>query len=406
MMDTEFRTFCHINDYGEYGYRRLHRLVASSKPVLLWSPSSVLLRSRSSISARDYVRLIENGAIRIIGREDWLLDSHARNLHRWEGASWDNYIDEAIRRIYIWDLYEPDFRKKRVIVTENEPGQEWAEAAIDGNSAQIDFWQDILKSEDVAGRIPPATLEAIREQGLDPEAAAIRILRDARNHGQAIQDARADTPFLLSPTDAQFLEILAKAHSIHRSEDPTMSTAAAEPEPDRTLDVTNMLAAQLMDILEQLDDCRGRRGLTQFFKHGHEELVAWLIELKVYFSGHHPVTAENELLQALVFKLRQSKRDGLRTALFDGAPALLLTGLGAASATNDIVQTMGDGSLQNLLGLAFDALLLGLGTLKTLGFVEGAYEAPHWPYLYTYGKKANRRRRRCLLDNLSETRLG
>ncbi|GHG38657.1 MULTISPECIES: hypothetical protein [Amycolatopsis] len=67
-----FRTFCHIGEYGEAGYRNLHRMVVSSDPLVLWAPSSTLL-SASQVEPRQFVRLVDDRHVRVIAREPWLL---------------------------------------------------------------------------------------------------------------------------------------------------------------------------------------------------------------------------------------------------------------------------------------------------------------------------------------------
>lgn len=37
-------TFCHVSELGALGYGNLHRMLAMSRPLNLWAPSSVLLR--------------------------------------------------------------------------------------------------------------------------------------------------------------------------------------------------------------------------------------------------------------------------------------------------------------------------------------------------------------------------
>src|SRR5262245_55075561 len=94
-------TFCHISDLGTYGYSRLHRLISVSYPLILWSPSSVLLKSPDCrVSPRDFVKMIEDGIIRVTGRREWILSKSFRENHRWAGARWDPYVDGAIRAIY------------------------------------------------------------------------------------------------------------------------------------------------------------------------------------------------------------------------------------------------------------------------------------------------------------------
>jgi hypothetical protein len=149
---------------------------------------------------------------------------------------------------------------------------------------------------------------------MSPEAATIRILRDARNHGQAVQDSLAETPFLLSRSDTRFLGILT--------------------------------------------DVR--------------------------------------------FAARGQKIDGSPAV---GGLGVAMTAVGATSVANTITQAVQDANnLLNILGVALEAMLAGHGTLKAMGYVEGSFDGPQWPYLYTAGSKANRGRKRQLIDNLSAGR--
>ena len=56
-----------------------------------------------------------------------------------------------------------------------------------------------------------------------------------------------------------------------------------------------------------------------------------------------------------------------------------------------------------VIGLAAGAYEMGSGLLKKLGFASVEYSGPQWPFLYTFGAKASRRRRqklRNVLDRL------
>lgn len=68
MTESVFRTFCHISEYNEFGYANLHRLVAGSKPLVLWAPSSAMFRAHSSVPVDDFLTLLSEGLVRIAGR--------------------------------------------------------------------------------------------------------------------------------------------------------------------------------------------------------------------------------------------------------------------------------------------------------------------------------------------------
>jgi len=82
-----FRTFCHISEYGDAGYANLHRLVAASSPLVLWAPSSARIASPvCRLGPTEFVKLVERRTIRVIGREDWIMNRAFRDGHRWLGA--------------------------------------------------------------------------------------------------------------------------------------------------------------------------------------------------------------------------------------------------------------------------------------------------------------------------------
>jgi hypothetical protein len=123
---ASFPTFCHINDHGIRAYRHLHRMVATSLPLNLWSPSSSYLKDPSCrLSPDEFVTLIEKGLVRVAGRERWLLDRGWRDRHPFPGAAWDPRLDGAIRDIALADLQLPE-AQRRVLVAPDEVGLEKA----------------------------------------------------------------------------------------------------------------------------------------------------------------------------------------------------------------------------------------------------------------------------------------
>ena len=266
-------TFCHISDVGEFGYQRLHRMITVSWPLTLWSPSSVLLNSRGCrVTPKEFVKLIEDGVIRIIGREPWILDRTFRNNHPWPGAKWDSYVEGAIRDIYFKDNLSPGTGRTRVTVAPSESGKEWAEGFLSEHPEQIAFWSHILNGPRSAEQIPPGTLDALRRMNADAYMAAEYVLRTARNHGKAMLDAGADVDFMLRPADAEFMKVLASAQV------GDSVSASRVPIPRSSLDDqrASRLAAQLLEILAWLDAVRGRRSLKKFVKSGgHAQLASW-----------------------------------------------------------------------------------------------------------------------------------
>lgn len=394
MTEPVFRTFCHISEYNELGYANLHRLVAGSKPLVLWAPSSAMLRAHSSIPVDEFLVLLREGLVRVAGRERWLLDRRYRDLRaqRWAAAAWDDEIDGAIYRTYIEDLHVTDPGARRVIVADDEPGQSWAERTLASDPGQVDFWREVLDRPDVAEYVPGGTLEAIEREGMDPEAATLRILRDARNHGQAVRDTGAEVPFLLSRADTRFLEILSATRfaGAQRQDVAGLLRAAS----------TDALAAQLLEVLRRLDESRDDHSVLPFIRRkGHDELIDWLVTFKTMVEGGSTID-QHALLRDLALRVRQSRRTGFSKS-FDGSIAAAMTMIGAVGVTGSAVQLAQEQSLLNILGVAVEGALALTNSVRALGMVEGSYDGVQWPYLFTHGRQATRKTRAMLLDHLA-----
>jgi hypothetical protein len=389
MSDVSLRTFCHISDYRAAGYANLHRLIAGSKPIVLWAPSSVMFREYGSVSVDDFLHLLDQRQVRIIGREQWLLDRSYRAMRarKWDAAAWDDDIDGAIYRTYIRDLHVP-VEEKRVIIAEDEPGQAWAERTLSADPGQVEFWQRVLEKPDVEDYVPSGTLEAITREQMDPESATLRILRDARNHGQAVNDAGAEVSFLLSRTDTRFLDILTAGRFARAGLPADLPVRSA---------ATDALAEQLLGVLARLDEHRSRPNLPAFIaSDGHTELIDWLVTYKMMIQ-HGSTIDDNALVRDLARKLRQAKRSGFGKA-FAGRYARLMTLVCTAGATGAAVQLTQERSLLNILGVACEAVALGGAAAGAYGWVAGSYDGPQWPYLFTSGARPTRRSRRAMMD--------
>src|SRR5258708_23032304 len=128
-MKRVFSTFCHINDYEKAGYASLHRMIVSSFPLVLWGPSGRLLQTYYDkqicrISPQQFLTYVEKGFIRIIGRENWILDKNYRQNYPWEGGRWLDSFDDAIKSIYLNQETVPE-DERIVSVVEGEDGPTW-----------------------------------------------------------------------------------------------------------------------------------------------------------------------------------------------------------------------------------------------------------------------------------------
>lgn len=393
-MDSLLPTFCHISDFGEYGYRRLHRMIAISRPLILWSPSSVMLRSTDCrVKPKDFLELVEMGAIQIAGREPWLTDKSFRNNHYWgEPARWDDEIDGEIKRIYDQDRYGGDRDRPRVVVAPEALGKDWAAKFLDKHPKQVDFWAGLLTEDRSAERIPAGTLNTIGKARWEPREAVAYLLGSAYNHGHAAAAVGAEMDFLLKPADAEFMEVMSQARIDGAADRPAV---APRPAPPQTAQI---LAEQLIHILGRFDDVRGRGGLLRFVRgDGHGELVSWFKTL----SDLVKVTDRRELDGVLLHHLQAELRKGRHRGLASMIDSPVAAAAGVTGAAISGVQAVQDPDPVNLLGVAVSAFAIGSGLCQRLGWVSGSFTGVQWPYLYTYGRPGNRARQGRLLDVLA-----
>ncbi|MEV4532438.1 hypothetical protein AB0J82_01245 [Asanoa sp. NPDC049518] len=393
-MDSQLPTFCHISDFGEYGYRRLHRMIAISLPLILWSPSSAMLRSRDCrVKPKDFLALVEMGAIQIAGRESWLTDKAFRNNHYWgEPARWDDEIDGEIKRIYDQDRYGGGGDRPRVVVVPEALGKDWADNFLSEHPEQLDFWTGALAGDRLAERIPAGTLESIDKGRWEPREAVAYLLGSAYNHGHAAAAVGAEMDFLLKPADAEFMQVMSQA-GIDGAADRRVP--GPRPAPTQTAQI---LAEQLIHILGRFDDVRGRGGLLRFVRgDGHRELVSWFKTMSDLVKATDPQELDGTVLRHLQEELRKGHHPGLASVL-DSPVAAAVGTVGAAIGG---VQAVQDPDPMNLLGVAVGAFAIGSGLCQRLGWVSGSFTGVQWPYLYTYGRTSNNARQGKLLDVLA-----
>jgi hypothetical protein len=386
-----FPTFCHISEYGEAGYQALHRMLAISQPLNLWAPSSAYLRSPvCKIPPKDFVRYVDDGLIRVFGREEWLLDPARRARHPWgERARWDRQVDGALKERCLEDQNEPE-EQRRVVVAPPEKGWEWAKRYLEEHPDQVARWHRIFRSKTAHLKVPAGTLQRATRDEQDPFRVAQTILRDARNHGEAFALSQAEVPFLLAPSDQQFLKVLADAPpSDYRQ--AAISVSSRRVSRDETM---ADLAAQLLEVLHHLDIRAKNRAepgsLDKFFRsEDHQLLVAWIAGICERLKRTDARTIDNEIIDEL--------RDNLGRAEFENPLRDLLTHPAATSAgIVDFATTAVDWLVHPedplaLTGVLASAFLIGTGLFKQLGHVPSSFTGVQWPFLYTYGREAKKR---------------
>jgi len=386
-----FPTFCHISEYGENGYQNLHRMLAMSYPLNLWAPSSVLLRSPAcKVPVNDFIGYVESGLIRVSGRQHWLTSSSWRSAHSWEGARWDGEVDGKLLSFCEEDKTKA-VEQRRVIVAPDEMGWERADDYLDANPTEIDRWCKLARSKAGRTKIPAGTLQSALRQpnAAKPRTVAKAILRDAYNHGEAFAESGAETAFLLTPADRQFLKVLATAPSHGPASTGVSPSDARRPTP-----TVESLTKQMLDVLQHLDvhaPDRAKSGsLDRFLQgDGHRELVTWFSNLCQLLKDLPPSKLDGKVIAALRRDLRGARfispLRGLirhRDESFSGAAGLICA---LAGLVTDPIGPL------TLAGFAFGVYRIGKGLCRQLGWVPTGYTGQQWPFSYTYDSEATKR---------------
>jgi hypothetical protein len=383
---SEFRTFCHIGEYGEAGYRNLHRMVVSSNPLVLWAPSSTLL-SASQVEPREFVRLVDDRHVRIIAREPWLLSRTFRDRHpSGEGAAWTTSVDGELMKFAEADR-NLDPSERRVIVAPPEDGIAWAEQYVANNATLVGRIQRVIERGKPERHIPQAVLDAIRREDFSPRQAVAHVLRAAYNHGDALTRSNANVPFYLGSQDAQFLRWISQIEPGEQLSPPSPVSHEHEHYAD--------LASQLFDLLRVMEIAGGETDLRRFLgSAAHGDLTRWYAAICRSVAIERPKSIEDKVARELdrTLEAGQLQHTFRSWAYRRGDATVFALGLAGAVA-GPIV----DGpSLLSLTGVLLGAIPVGKGLLRRLGYVSAQYSGAQWPFLYSFGREASARRIRRL----------
>lgn len=417
--DRTFPTFCHIGEYDEDGYQKLHRMLAMSQPLILWAPiSSQLEHEKCRIPPRTFLEYVEEGRIRVMARKKWLTEPAFRNYlafkadHPYPEARWDKNFDGELKRICQQDASCPAERR-RVVVAPDEDGWRWAEEYLKSKPEQITRWSRIAHSKKPEDKVPAGTLQAaFRYAGDDPAKFAQAILRDAYNHGDALKQSGADVPFLLSPTDRRFLDILGETAAPERraanrrgGRKTNVGLAVRSAEHPPIDETSTELAKQLLDLLKIFDigapAMRRGRNLDRFLRgDGHQHLVGWLSQLCGFLKQVDARNLDSAVVVALQADLRGAEiakplRDMIRHPVATSVGAIAL----ATTVMSYVVDPTDPLAITGLLAAAVQG---SGGMFRDLGYIPASFAGPQWPYLYTYGSQANKRQIANMLNMLNE----
>ncbi|MHB8595445.1 MAG: hypothetical protein ACYDER_01390 [Ktedonobacteraceae bacterium] len=387
-MERIFPTFCHVSDYGEFGHGLLPQMIESSYPLILWAPPGKRVndyydRGICPIPPKKLIHYVEEGFVQIIGREDWLLDEGYRKVYAKDKpfATWCDNFDGAIKRIWLDQQSIQDEYKRSVLIAPKEDGWDWAKNQLEAEPERIDnLWERIKKKQ-----VPPVSLKRIQESGYgekDKYQAALQVLRDARNHTKAIEDANVEMPFLLEERDGKFFRYLersgrAKPLQIKRTSSRGISLEFSQ-EVDRLLD-----RLKRPEKVSSLDEFIG--------SEAHKDLAKWLLTTvhlaQLDWSKH-------ELRKFLVGELKRDIKAALPTekggnllgagvtekavtvsGLITGIASLFFSGLVFDPAT-----------AITLTGLTMNVVPIVSGISQRLGIIKPDYRGPQWPYLFRFNR--------------------
>lgn len=388
-MGGRLRTFCHISEYDEVGYRNLHRLIAASDPLVLWAPSSQIVSDPDvcRVSPSVFLDFVEEGTVQVVAREPWLDSPAFRDGHGWPGARWDKTIDEALRRMFRDDQRVPDLRQRRVVAAAEETGPDRAHEAIEkepGIAAEI---VEALSDGERKAEIPPGTLATATRSADDAFSRAAIVLRDAYNHADAITLSEAETAILLSPGDGVFSRRVAAIFSERLRDEPGRLGGS----PDATSILTAAeLSRQLVELLATLESLGPPADLPAFMRgRGREELIAWSRAAIDLLVDVRPARLKDEMARKL--------RDEIEAGAFASAPFDLRFASGASLALAAI-GLLEEPTPLTLFGLAFAAHPVLRAAAEAHDLASAEFSGPRWPFRYVWGTGPRRGQHARLLD--------
>ena len=199
------RLFSHINEFAREGFRALPVLLLTVEKTYLWSPHAHRIeKSGSFFSCDNLVSILQmsNSPLRVMGRKRWLQSEKSRREFAEESAqnegvdqwwaTWSDF-DEALSDLYRADRGKP-FEDRRVVGVEEERGWKWADEQFDTNAARVERARDLIRAKS----LPPGIKEKVERLhvhgGEITDRMIKQVLRDARNHDDALLESRADLP--------------------------------------------------------------------------------------------------------------------------------------------------------------------------------------------------------------------
>ena len=376
-------SFCHINEYDEEGFMNLHRMIYCSHPLVLWSPSGILLENYNKkaickVSIKDFIEFVEKEKIKVIARESFLNKKH-RNKHPFEGYHWHNILDDALLQIYKNDGIEA-LENRRVKIVEKEDGYKWADKILEKEPKEVNkIWRLINEK-----KIPIGSLEkALRK---DNKIESVKeVLRDVRNHSRAFELSNTDVP-ILSKQDGDFFRLLEKGDFDDKKEN------IKEEKIEKVINISQ-LENCVMSLLKRLEEYKRVKSYKDFIYNEdvHREFCEFLYtiyknlhtidlnEISSHLINNILIEIEKGMKKKKEISFRESfglPKDKLLASLSIGGLAIAVGGI--------IVDPSG---ILSILGIIFISIPISKGILMKLGYMPIPYEGIKWPFLYVFGNE-------------------
>jgi hypothetical protein len=361
------------------------RLVASSS-VLISSPVC-------RVEPKQFVKLVENGAIRVIGREKWITSRVFRNYkHRWDGARWVPEIDEALKSIATDDQSAP-LTERRVVLAEDEKGARWAKEHIEKNPELVESIYLAISATDAKDHFPPGVIDASLADANDPKEIVQNVVRSAYNHDAAIAQSGTRTPFLLAPKEAGFNQLLESVRAATDVEFPT------GPDKIDDFDLTAFaeLTSEVLKVLEHIEKSHRPKIDGFVASEGHALLADWMKRTVESLVRTKAGDVRGEVIARLRAEFDSGKLQDDWRDIFLKTESLIGSAGTGLSMVDLLVNEL---EIYGALGLAAGAYAISYGLAQKFGFAAIGYGGPQWAFIYAFGRRASARRKARLQQTL------
>jgi hypothetical protein len=153
--------------------------------------------------------------------------------------------------------------ERRVTVAEDERGHRWAGEHLERNPELIESLYSVISAPDAVDHFPLGVIETALSSAETPRGVVQHVIRDAYNHDAAIGESGTRTPFLLSPREAQFHQLL---ESVRAASDVEFAArVSVDPNPTAFAELT----AEVLRVLEHLEGAQTTKISAFVRSEGH-----------------------------------------------------------------------------------------------------------------------------------------